>query len=230
MNTKFKLKYKELGDKDWLISKYINEKLSLKQIAEIVGCGFCGVRSAIKRKNIPLRTKGEGLRNLRRCGQDFFTFDKSVIEGSLLGDAHLHKQNKKSKDSHASFHKGNIHYDHTYFVASKLFSANVENRIRERSNAYGFYKKYPNSSPVIFRISSLVHDELGQLFEDWYPESNDYKKIIPSSIEINKKVLLHWFLDDGYSYHYVRKSKPNKKMERRIFLCKQILYIINENF
>lgn len=46
-------------DEEWLRQKYIEEKLSALRIAEIVGCGDLAIRNALKRFNIPIRTRGE---------------------------------------------------------------------------------------------------------------------------------------------------------------------------
>lgn len=196
---KFITKYKELGDESWLREHYLDKKLSLNQIAELVGCKYGGVRNAIVRKNIPLRSRGEGLRN--NPNEDFFVFDKSVVEGALLGDGSLKKQNKESADSYPVFCKGNKNYDHVLYVANLLFSKNAKDRIGESNSESDFGKSN------MFRLSSLTHSELIPLFLDWYPESNGYEKLVPESIEITASVLLHWFLDDGYSYWITAKKK-----------------------
>jgi LAGLIDADG DNA endonuclease family len=195
MDTKFQLKFLPLGNKEWLEDHYINQQLSLTQIAKVVGCTYTGVRNAIIRNGIIPRTRGEGLRNVRRCGEDHFCFNKSVITGNLLGDGGLSCQNKWSNDSFPFLSIGTIHYDHALFIARQLFAKESEKRIKERINKDGF-----SGHGAIFRITTLCHEELVPLFNQWYPKENCRKKVIPKSLELDPTVLLHWFLGDGYSY------------------------------
>ena len=57
-------------------------------------------------------------------------FNKPVIEGCLLGDGSM-KSHSRSDGSSPVFQKTNIGYDHVLFVASKIFSQEGENRIKE---------------------------------------------------------------------------------------------------
>lgn len=202
MDTKFKLKHAIFGDRKWLEEKYLVEKLSLSQIAELVGngCTNFGVSAALVRNGIRVRTKGEGLRNAKRGGEDHFVFDESIITGALLGDGGLRKNNNNSKDSFPGFHKCNINYDHITFVAKQLFRKDYEKRIRECENKNKF------GGGIIFRLTTHTHEEFVPLFESWYPAPT-YKKVIPKNIKIDEKVLLHWFLDDGYSYRVLAAGK-----------------------
>ncbi len=40
-------RYAQLNDKEWLRQKYVNEKLSLKEIASLIGCSFGAVSSSL---------------------------------------------------------------------------------------------------------------------------------------------------------------------------------------
>lgn len=191
---------KKLEDGEWLRQKYIEEKLSLLKIGKILNSNFNHVRSAILRHGISLRTRSEGqkIRYNQDGYEDYFCFNKSVIEGCLLGDGGLVKYNKYNHNSFPSFAKGNIGYDHVKFVADILFTKDAHKRIAERDNASG---------QNMFRLSTLTHFELNVLYHDWYPDYNNYEKLIPDSLKINKEVLLHWFMDDGYSYWVKYKEK-----------------------
>lgn len=50
---------KWLRNREWLEGKYLDEKLSAREIADIVGCNPSSVRGALKRADIPIRTKSE---------------------------------------------------------------------------------------------------------------------------------------------------------------------------
>ena len=53
-------KFKELNDPEFLIKKYWDESLSLREIAKLIGCGLHGVVSAFEYYNIDTRTNEEG--------------------------------------------------------------------------------------------------------------------------------------------------------------------------
>jgi len=48
-------RYRELQDKSWLETKYIDQKLEIPQISRMLGCSPPGVRFALKRYKIPIR-------------------------------------------------------------------------------------------------------------------------------------------------------------------------------
>lgn len=204
MDTKFSLKYKQLGDSNWLKEKYCEQKLSFSEIANLLGCKWHSVRSACLRHEIPIRTRGEGLRNARRFGEDYFIFNSSVLNGCLLGDGGLSCQNKESDDSFPVLTVSTIHYDHAIWLANQLFSKNPESRVKERRN-HGFFNPKGN----IFRVTTITHESLVPVFKSWYPKSNNFNKIIPEDIEIDEKMLLHWYLGDGYSYIVNNKKCKN---------------------
>lgn len=193
-------KYKLLNDSEWLREKYITDGLSTEQIKELVGCASCAsVAKYLRNHNIDVRTKSAGHRMNRV--DDGFIFCKDVLEGCLLGDGFMRSSKPNSPDSFPFFSKRNIHYDHVKFVGDSIFKSNSERRIKDM----------PNNTTLgngrIFYLSTLTHPELMDMYRTWYPPSNNFKKIIPESIEVTENLLLHWFLDDGYSYYYTRLQK-----------------------
>lgn len=201
--------YALLNDKEWLFENYVNKKLSTIDIAEIVGAKSAStVCQSLRRLGIPVRTKSEG----HTCDREDegFEINKSVIDGCLLGDAGLYCHSKDSDDSFPFFRKTNIYYDHIKYVGQILFPEKWEERITDGTNN-GLY-----GEGRIFTLCSLTHTELLPFFNRWYPESNNYKKIIPNDIEINKDVLLHWFLDDGYSVLTHRKYQDRPQYNKDV--------------
>ena len=192
-------KYSQLNDPDWLIQQYSIDGLSSEKIKQIVGCPSCAsVTQALRRHSIPIRTKSEGHRVNRK--DDGFVLHKDVVEGCLLGDGFMRSDNPMSNDSFPFFAKRNIHYDHVQYVGKILFGDEVDNRITLRHGK-------DSHASGIFELKSLSHPSLIELYRTWYPPSNDYKKIVPESIEVTPSLLLHWFLDDGYSYYYTRLQR-----------------------
>lgn len=183
----------ELESKEWLYEQYIVNKISLNNIAKILNIKRNGVRSALIRHKIKIRTKAEGQR-IRHNIQDNFIFNESVLNGCLLGDGFLARTGM-SDDSYPYFAKRNIYLDHVKFVGQQIFSKDVDKRI-----AF-CYKGNP-----IYKLSTVGHKELLNLYKQWYPEDNNFIKLIPKSIKIDEILLLHWFLDDGYSYWAKQKQ------------------------
>jgi hypothetical protein len=197
-------KYPLLNDKDWLICQYIDNNLSTVDISNLIGCNHGQVYTRLQRYNIPIRSRSEGHRVKRDDSQYQFIFNQEVIEGSLLGDAHF-KRIENREDSYPSFVKNNINYDHILFVAKHLFVHNWELRISEIENKGNYNGKNQ------FKVATWSEIELKPLYQRWYPEWNNYKKVIPYDINVTPTVLLHWFMDDGSSFHR-RKNSPTKQI------------------
>jgi len=196
--------YKKLNNREWLYQKYVVEKLSTIAITKLAGAKTPNsARQALIKQGISLRNISDGLTCKRQ--DDHFKLNIDVINGCLLGDGFLRKWNPKSDQSYPFFSKRNIHKDHIDYVAKILFGKNFENRTKKSReiDVYG--------NPLdIFCLRSYSYKELLTIYQKWYPEANDYKKIIPYDLEVTGKVLLHWFLDDGNSY--VRKGRPTKQV------------------
>ena len=165
--------------------------MSAKEISKLLGCSLKPIYKRLKEYNIPIRSLGDAFR--LKKGEDYFVINNSVIDGCLMGDAGLFRENKLSSDSQPYFEKQNKYYDHVLYVSNILFSQQNTERIR----------KYEEKR--CYRLISATHRELMPFYKRWYPDANNYKKIVPDDLIITPEFLLHWFLDDGYSC-YVRRS------------------------
>ena len=56
-----KSKYPELNDRGWLYQKYCIEKLSATKIGEILNCSHHSVTRSLRRLDMPVRTRAEGM-------------------------------------------------------------------------------------------------------------------------------------------------------------------------
>ncbi len=222
--------YELLNNKFWLENQYIEQRKSTIEIGNIAGCCAGVVFKSLKRHGIKVRDRSWGHRIKRN---DNFIFDIPVIEGSLLGDASI----AKTKSGNNPLVKNNINYDHILFFANKIFSKDAEKRIRgpiTRNNGSSTFRGKIYKNQEFYAVSSLRHPELKIIRDRWYP---DGEKIIPRDITLTKDSLLHWFLDDGYSYYVTRHKKVPKwtktvvrvqfatqsfKKEDLDFLCKKI--------
>jgi hypothetical protein len=203
--------YSLLNDKEWLKKKYVDERLSTSKIAAEVGCKEAAtVCRNLKKFGISIRSLSERRRNEH---DDHFHLNLPVINGSLLGDAFITK--KQGDNWHCSFSKRNIHYDHLLFFAKQIFTDHAECRIS------GPFKSATNltinGEPTYF-LNTYKHPEITALREIWYPNGI---KIIPRDLTLTKESLLHWFLDDGYSYIVRKKYKNSVYTSVRILFCTQ---------
>src|SRR5581483_9750932 len=202
MNTK-SYKYPLLNDEDWLRHQYLYLGKSTRQIASLAGAKTCNsARQALLRHGIKVRSVSEGLTHGRE--EDGLTLDRSLIEGCLLGDGSLICFNPKSRDSSPYFKTKHTDYNHVRYVAQCLFG----NRWSERIDADR--QDYRGNDYCSYAVRSLSNPLLRPLFEEWYPDWNDYRKVVPRSIRVDAKVLLHWFLDDGNSYQRRPESRTKQ--------------------
>ena len=72
-------KYPLLDDKEWLEKKYLEERLSPRKIAKIVGCSRQPVGDALRRLDIPLRSRSEAQKQLQ-AGEKHPMFGKHHSE------------------------------------------------------------------------------------------------------------------------------------------------------
>ncbi len=207
-------KYNLLNDKDWLYSKYITEKSSTKKITKLAGAKTPNsARQALIRNNIDVRNISQGLTCNRE--EDGFILNISVIEGSLLGDAYLRVYNKESDISNPFFCKKNIGKDHIQYVYDQIFNKDIV-KIKKETYCKPNDKRFKKDVYTSFSIRSLSHKELKPLHRKWYPEWNNYKKVIPEDVDISPVSLLNWFMDDGTSY---QRRKNSKTKQIAITLC-----------
>ena len=195
--------YKLLNDKDWLYQKYIIEKKGTPKIAELAGAKTSNsVRQALIKFNIPIRTIRDGLLCDRASDGLILNIEnKQIIEGSLLGDASLRVWDKLSVNAQAYFVKKQKFYEHISYVGEKLFGNNYEERISIESVGDRNY----------YLLRSLSNGDLTKLYRKWYPKSNNYIKLVPRDLKLTEISLLHWFLDDGFSFERKRKYKEGGK-------------------
>ncbi len=213
----FDSKYPLLNNKEWLYENYVVKGLGTKEIAKMAGAKTCNsARQALIKFDIPVRSISQGLIcNREDDGLKLTENAMAVMEGSLLGDASMRTWKAESINSNAYFYKKNIGYDHILFVASSIVGEKAESLIREDLQPYSHDKTRMCHA---FSFRTYTHLELTPIYRKWYPEWNNYKKIIPSDINITETTLLHWFMDDGCSYYRKREYKKNgryMKVNRR---------------
>lgn len=212
-----KVKYKILLDREWLYNKYIIEKLTIKELCDIVGCSPITIYYYLIKNKIGTQNQNDG-----------FIYKKDIIEGCLLGDGNLTSQSELGK---VYFRKNNLYEDHIIYTFSQLYDSLDLNKVKYITKRKGSY-----SSKGIYTFRTFSKIELLSLYNEWYPLSNNRKKIVPETIDITPNTLLHWFLDDGTSL-YVKSTKKKSviikfatmsfNIDNQLMLCDKINSIYN---
>jgi len=148
-------------------------------------CEICGAEF-LKRKHkanrfCSLRCSDESKKNLEEIV--LTKNDLDVINGSLLSDGHCKRiiNNQNSSFTHSCVFK-----EYIDFLAEQLGF--------ELSQYSGKgHSGYSNGNDY-FTITSRANKCFTKLREKWYPNG---KKIVPKDIELNRTVVLHWYLGDG---------------------------------
>jgi hypothetical protein len=157
-------------------------------------CEFCGEEFSVTPSSAKLRKHCS-----RQCHYNNRTINLPVwtdrqieiINGSLLGDAHLECPQKKTHNSR--FRKGQKHYNREYQDA--LF-----NELSPHSLSIKTYTKQRHIKDYHFiEIEDVVYTHTHPMFtklrDKWY--TNDLK-VVPQDLKITALTLSYWFCDDGY--------------------------------
>jgi len=189
--------YKELNDREWLVENYENNLRSCLNISKEIGCNNNAVRQALIKHGIRVRNPSEA--QLTKSTTNL-QINKSILDGSLMGDAYLAKW-RKGSNSLPRLGKANKFLDHVmWFAKSFEDSPNIQLQFDSKTKSFPSY---------VYR--SNVDPQLEDYYKRWYPESNNYKKVIPDDLVIDQMFLLQWFLDDGYSHLRNRKVEMELK-------------------
>lgn len=219
--------WEQLNDRSWLENMYLVDKKSTTQMADLIGnnCTASSVLKALERHQISSRTKSQGQREYYgNQGLIFNDYTMGIITGGLLGDASL---TKTTDAGGTSYSKVSICKEYLIYELERLsngFIKNGGNLISSRKGGFCSFrgKAYKTQESYWFRTYS--YPELSAIYSSWYRGAYNKKtKIIPSDIILTKETLLHWFIDDGYSYVVQRKySNPKwNHSQIRIYFCTQ---------
>jgi hypothetical protein len=219
-----------LRNKDLLHDLYVNQRLSATQVSEVLGVSRDAVYGSLHRKGIPVRAftfnanrKINYVKGMR-ANRPSFIFDEDVISGSLLGDAWLIKANRLSHNSWPSFHKRNKYRPHIEYVANQLIGDNWSERV------FPAPILYKNKELTYWFFSSCARVELSNLFPLWYPQSNDFKKVVPPHLILTPKMILHWFLDDGSTSYRKRDAERKGHRKKEYYATQVVMSLSSESF
>ncbi len=207
--------YEELNNYEWLYDLYIVKQRSLVEISDLLKCAnHNSIRQALQRFNIPIRDRHDA-----QClNQEPIILNRQIIDGGMLGDASFKKASNKGRDSYPHYKRKNKYYEHVAWVAKEFYPENYDKYIFSEVPT-----NYQDRVYSVFCTSS--YKELQPYYQRWYPESNNFKKLVPRDLVIDITLLRHWFFDDGFTTVRNRLSKGIKS-KNQVFgaLCSQGFY------
>lgn len=172
-------------DKDELIQKYVNEKLSQKACAKYFGCSPDTIVANLKDYDIPSHKPGSWSKSktIMNLNDEML----QIIDGSMLGDGclYLHKHCTNALFAYAS-----KSYQHVEYVTKPFMEYSYNEGIKEvvvhdlRTNKD--YKRYT------FR--TVVSETLTDQYNRWYKNG---VKHIPDDLVLTPLTCLIWYIGDG---------------------------------
>jgi len=203
-------------NRNWLNKKYLNDKLSINQIAELCNCNHVTIWNWLIKLNIKIRSKNEAIHLIKanhcRLSEEVIEW----IDGELLGDGCLVSRSK---------------YSARFFYTSKYLK--YAEYIRDTLNSFGikqigkinkqYHKKY---SCYTYRYTSRSYVELLPIFKQWYPEPMK-KKIIPRNIKLTSLTLRQEYIGDGHLRHQ-KGRKPFILLSTCGFLMKDVEWLVSQ--
>ena len=190
---------KLLNNIEWLRDAYVDKKYSLQKICNITKTKHPHtIKRILNRHGVILR----GLRDSHMVGKDeFFIIDSEIINGTLLGDACLHKQSK-TEETAPRYSKYSSKEDYAIHVASALSKSPSERIFYTSKDSWGKISEG-------YMFQTYTSELLSPIYAKWYPPSNVYKKIVPKDIILTPRTILYWFMDDGWSSYVKNKRAKN---------------------
>lgn len=142
---------------------------------------------------------------------------KSVIEGSLLGDGYI----EKAKFGNCRFGKvqklASLEYVQYVYDVMKPYSTSLSERVRENKIRNNSLNKFLKS----VTIRTVNHPIFTGLRNKWYP--NDIK-VVPEDICLTPLALAIWFCDDGSNH----KNKKEAIIHTQSFTENEIEMLIEK--
>ena len=175
-------------NKEWLYSKYINEKLPTTKIGKMCGVSNGAIRYFCIKYNIPIRSKCERHHLAQINHSNLSPIPIEWINGELLGDGCLHSYSKYS----AIFVYGSKHLEYIEYIRDTLKSYGIE----QMGKIYKQIDKKQGN--VSYHYSSRSYPELLTIYKHWYPKG---KKVVPKDIVLTPLVCRQWYIGDGSLAH-----------------------------
>ncbi len=169
----------------WLREKYLDEGLSLREIATMGSCGRTAVGCWLRRFNIPIRSTANHVR--------YTTHLKEFMSGLLLGDGHLNQANPLS----ARYQHADKHKEYIEWLSSELRKHGIQ-----QSGQIGVMKKHRRNPIARYYVyNSKSYRELPILKQRFYRRG---RKTIPKNLKITPVIVMNYYVGDG---SWVKKQR-----------------------
>jgi len=207
----------------WLIEKYEIEKLSITDIAKIVGCDVGVVRKYLNKYNISIREMWEvGI--LKYGGSlDFYISDEfmSMLDGLLISDGTL--TNNKKYNSYFSIIQHFSKEEWIECIKDVFEKCGIRCKVSFRKGGkYVIYgKEYNNADKYV--LYTQCHPFFTEQRKRWY--NDEGKKIIPKDIRFDELMIANWMMGDGCLD--CRKIDYYVKFATHCFNIDEIKYLID---
>jgi hypothetical protein len=207
----------EYKNKNWLIDKYISEKLSANEIGKLCGKTKLTIYNWLKKYNIPRRSIGEAshLKQTHYCNLSQEAIE--WINGELLGDGCLQKTSKYS----ARFQYTSKHKKYIEYIRDTLKSFGI----KQSGEIYKRHLTDRNMDCFTYQYHSLTYVELLSIRKQWYPNG---KKIVPKDIELTPLVCRQWYIGDGFLKN--KYKNPSIMLSTDNFTTSDVKYLVNKLF
>jgi len=146
-----------------------------------------------------------------------YTDLQKIIEGCLLGDAHLelHKHGKNASFNYISSSKQHTEYVHSFF---KEYCTDNYQEVKR----WEYFDKRTNKTYVTYRFKTKCLPIFTEQHKRFYVNRI---KIVPLDLELNEDVVLLWYIGDGEleSVHGYVKLHTNSFTQKEVqFLCNKL--------
>lgn len=201
------------------ISKlYLENNLSIRQIAKEINCSYSGVKNRLHKMNIPMRNK---CASLNLCPDKLNNKEFELVVGTVLGDGHLVNPKKNGESQlylgHSVKQKSYIEWKHSElkrFTGCKIYP------LRHTLNNGKTY-----ITLNFLTRKSHVFTEIRNHFYKSNIKTLDFEWLKDNLTTLGLSV---WYMDDGYNY-------PDKGCEisSQCFTKqenKQLLKLLKEKF
>lgn len=171
------------ADGEWLYSKYVNENMTMREMATLSGCCDGTILIWLRNYGIPTRVCGHygPYKNPKINHIRIDSMNMEILSGLLLGDGSISKSKRNTCAcyEHGDKHLGFIEWlkyklDGIGFVCGNIYYMNVKN------GAYKFRTHY--------------YGELLELYNVFYPYG---KKVLPHNIHATPNIIKYWYIGDG---------------------------------
>ena len=179
-------------ERNKIINDYLNY-IEVRDIAKEYKVHPSTITKFIRSCGIDKRSK------LTRIKTELTHKNLELINGCLLSDSSLRRQNRTERNNikeTAHFISAGISKEYILFIKNNL-PFKFSFYIHKSTTSYIKKRQQTITSKEAYFIRSNCDRTLDSLYDKWYPESNNFKKLVPRDLVLTPTTLLHWYIGDG---------------------------------